>query len=146
MIEGGKGRPGNNHVLYNLIKKYSTGWLLNEIGGAGVADWTNVHLGTDPTGDSNVTHGLDGNLADFIVKVLISTDGTDANSFEVALSPLFPNTWSGYTVSYVDANNIKIQTGIAGLLYLLDNGIGSAIAAQNWYYKIIIYKITCKEF
>jgi len=46
--EGTKDRPGNNHYLYNLIKKYTTGWLLNELGGVGVGDWTNVHLGNDP--------------------------------------------------------------------------------------------------
>ena len=64
---------------------YNTGWLLNQIGGVGSPDWTNVHLGDDPSQDSNVNHNLDAPLSDLLVKALISTDGTDNNSYEIML-------------------------------------------------------------
>ena len=124
--------------ITGLIKKYATGWINR-------SDWTNVHMGSDKTlnVDSNVAHGLDAPLSELIAKIFISADGTDANSFEVALTPSYPNAWCGYTVFNVDANNIKIQTGVSGILYLLDaTGIGAVVTTQNWYYKIIVYKIT----
>ncbi len=112
MIEGGKGRPGNNHVLYNLIKKYDTGWINR-------SDYTNVHIGSDKTlnVDSNVAHGLDAPLSELIVKVLVSTDGTDNNSWHIEgmVYNSVGNVSYGYTIYQVDLNNILIQTGINGL-------------------------------
>jgi len=142
-MEGGKDRPGNNHYLYNLLKRYDTGWINR-------SDWTNVHMGSN-TGlnvDSNVAHNLDGNLSELIVKVLVSTDGTDNNSFE-ANAIIYAETSGllfGVRISQVDSNNIQIQTGANGLYSLLDNGNGLIIAAQNWYYKIVVWKISCKEY
>ncbi len=60
------------------LSKYATGWINR-------SDWTNVHLGTDTTkdADSNLNHALSAPLSELIVKVFVSTDGTDANSFEI---------------------------------------------------------------
>ncbi len=128
--------------------KYATEWLLNEMGGAGVADWTNVHLGNDPTDPTdNLTHGLGAPISDLLVKVLISTDGTDANSFEVGISDYTDQTsgvmFIGWTVYQVDNNNIKIQTGSQGLtIRAIDaTGAGDAINTENWSYKIKVWKL-----
>lgn len=136
---------GNSLIVNQILSGIDTGWLLNELGGVGVADWTNVHLGTDPTDPTdNLTHNLNAPLSDLIVKVLISTDGTDNNSFTVdagrdtntgvALS-------SGITISQVDSNNILIQTGDAGIVALTAAGGSYFINTQNWYYKIKIWKL-----
>ncbi len=125
--------------------KYATEWLLNEMGGAGVADWTNVHLGNDPTDRTdNLNHGLNAPLSDLLVKVLISTDGTDANSFEIGrenFSDVGATEEWNYTIYAVDNNNIKIQTGTKGCIYIDDNGIGQGLDVENWHYKIKVWKL-----
>ena len=123
--------------------KYATEWLLNEMGGAGVADWTNVHLGNDPTDPTdNLTHGLNAPQSDLLVKVLISTDGTDVTSFEVV-------GWGGYDGAnhlgiqkvYIDNNNVLIQTGANGFEYINESGNRVIVDIENWYYKIKVWKL-----
>ena len=56
------------------IRFYDTGWVA-------CSDWTNQHLGSTLGG--NVVHNLNTPLRNLSVKVFISTDGTDDNSFEM---------------------------------------------------------------
>lgn len=124
------------------VPKFDSGWLLNEMAGAGVADWANVHLGNDPTDPTdNLTHGLDAPLSDIIVKILISIDGTDNNSFEIVDSSYSSNDAWGITVYEVDDNNLKIQTGNRSFLYINDTGGIVGIEGNDWYYKIKIWKL-----
>lgn len=126
------------------ILTYTTGWLLNEIGGAGVGKWDNVHLGDDPSQDSDINHGLSTALSDLIVKLFISTDGTDNNSFEVGTASFANSTTDkveDYITNQVDADNIRIHTGVDFLVTIADNGGVVAIIAQDWYYKVKIYKL-----
>jgi microcystin-dependent protein len=124
-----------------VTEKYDTGWINR-------SDWTNVHLGSDTTKDtdSNVTHNLNTPLSDLLIKVLVSTDGTDANSFEVGNenrfgSSSYPSSFNhNFTIYAVDNNNVKIQTGEEGLLYYDDDGVATGIAAADIYYKIIVLK------
>lgn len=124
-----------NMINYN---KYDTGWINR-------SDWTNVHLGSN-TGlnvDSNVTHNLNKNISGLIYKVLISTDGTDNNSFEILPSFYSYNTSRdfGITVYQIDNNNFKAQTGINGLMYLGDNGVNVELVTQNYYYKVVVFRL-----
>ena len=124
---------------------YNTGWLLNQIGGVGSPDWTNVHLGDDPSQDSNVNHNLDAPSSDLLIKILVSTDGTDNNSFEPVLSasdwdPVSTRSY-GITIFQVDSNNITVQTGNDGILYIKNDGVRYAIDVAAWYYKIKVYKL-----
>jgi len=130
---------GTSTTSYCGIEKYDTGWINR-------SDWTNVHLGTDDTKDtdSNVTHGLAANLSQLLVKVLISTDGTDANSFECQDYMMYNSTGTkflGITPYQVDTNNITVQTGTFGLAYITAAGIIDAVDTEDWYYKIVVYKI-----
>ena len=112
---------------------YDTGWVACN-------DWTNQHLG-DAVG-GNVNHGLDAPLSELIVKALISTDGTDANSFE-AMDFMADAAVAnyGYQVLAVDNDNIKVQTGNGGLLQAADaTGFAVVIDTEAWYYKIKVYK------
>lgn len=112
---------------------YRTGWINR-------SDWTNVHLGSNTTlnTDSNVTHGLNAPLPKLLVKLFVSTDGTDANSFEVKYGET-GNTGRGFTVFAVDNNNVKIQTGTGGIDYVLDDGTCAAIDIENWYYQVVVW-------
>jgi len=127
--------------LNSWMAPYDTGWLLNELGGAGVADWTDVLLGDDPTDKTDyITHNLNAPLYKLFVKVLISTDGTDNNSFEPnGISYNSPDTHYGYMVNQIDTNNIGIQTGLLGIGYLDSSGDFIAINAENWYYRVRVY-------
>ncbi len=118
---------------------YDTGWINR-------SDWTNVHLGSTTTKDtdSDVTHNLNTNLSDLLVKVLISTDGTDGNSFLVYDGTSYEVGVSlyGATVFQVDTDSIKVQTGADGILYVLDAGGGAGLLdTEDWYYKIKVYKL-----
>ena len=122
-----------------LIKKYDTGWINR-------SDWTNVHMGSSAVkdADSNVTHGLDAPLAELMIKVFISTDGTDAKSFEVYYYDDSATVGShGFTYYAVDDDNFIVQTGAGGILYINNvGGGGGLLTTQNYYYKVVVYKFT----
>lgn len=86
--------------------------------------------------DSSITHNLNQPLLNLLVKVFVSSDGTDANSMEC-----FPaGSYYGWTNITVDNNNITVQTATLGLVYY-DGGPGTATAinTQDWYYKVKVY-------
>ncbi len=125
----------NTAAIAILEESYETAWINR-------SDWTNVHIGSDDTknADSNVTHSLGVPLSDLLVRVLISTDGTDANSFEIHFGSSTTNSL-GITVYQVDSNNIKVQTGLAGIYQLNDSGSVVLIDTENWWYKIVVKRI-----
>jgi hypothetical protein len=131
----------NTKIEYTKPKYYDTGWINR-------SDWTNQHLGSDTSKntDSNVSHGLNSNLSYITVKVLISSDGTDANAIEI------PNSFYSYaddptyrdlgvTVYQVDNDNVLVQTGFSGLAYLDSSGGEAIVTTQDWYYKVVVFKL-----
>ncbi len=114
-----------------------------EITGGDSGATADVNVSTKNT-DENVTHSLNAPLSDLLVKVLVSTDGTDANSFE-AINEGFTSTTAGFdygiTAFQVDTNNIKIQTGNEGILYAQDSGTMNSVNTEDWYYKIKVFKL-----
>ena len=109
--------------------RYDTGWVA-------CSDWTDQHLGTALGG--NVTHNLNAPLSDLLVRVLISTDGTDANSFEPRDAD--SNAGSrGWTLYAVDNNTLKVQTGSAGIGFYDDSGNFTTIDTDDWYYKVKVW-------
>ena len=59
--------------------------------------------------DGYVNHSLGLPLSELDVKLFISTDGTDANSFEALLFEQDSTVTLGQTAFYVDDNNIKVH-------------------------------------
>lgn len=122
----------------NPITSYSTGWV-------SCNDWTNQHLGDTVGGD--VTHSLNTHLSGLLVKVFISTDGTDATSYE--LLPLDTSRAGSYDTGLmiyeVDANNVKIQTGVNGINILDENGNQATIDTEAYYYQVVVYKLSTTE-
>ena len=136
---------------YNRLKVISNGteWFVlekkqsYETAYINRSDWTNVHQGSDDTknADSNVTHNLDAPLSDLLMKFLISTDGTDANSFEIYQST-FDSAQAatvnfGVIINQVDSDNLLIQTGVQGIHFLQSDGTGAVIDTEDWHYKIV---------
>lgn len=116
---------------------YDTGWINR-------SDWTDVHMGSNTTKnvDSDVNHGFGVPLSDLLVKVLISTDGTDANSFEILNWNNASTDDIGVNIFQVDNDNFKVQTGASGLAYNRDSdGSGIIIDTEDWYYKIKVYRL-----
>ncbi len=135
----GGGDLSVDRTLTLAIPHFHTIWINR-------SDWTNVHLGSDTTlnVDSYVTHGLNTPLPQLLPELWLSTDGTDALSFQIPLTALYANVaganyYDGAMAFGVDDNNIRIQTGTQGLWVLDDNGILVAIDTENWYYQIRIY-------
>ena len=126
-----------------LTHYYDTGWKLNLLNGGVSADWADVHLGDDPADPTDyITHNLNCGLDQLDIKLLISTDGTDANSFIPSEISWTSSTLNyGYQFDYVDANNIKIQTGANGIKRLLDNGVSDVISNDPYYYRIVVVKL-----
>jgi hypothetical protein len=116
--------------------RYDTGWINR-------SDWTNVHLGSDTTlnTDSNVTHNLNAPLPNLLVKLFVSTDGTDANSFEVASAGNDSAAGSDWGVTFyaVDNNNIIVQTGLDGIIFVNSAGSNTGLDTENYYYKVKVY-------
>ncbi len=115
-----------------INNKYETGWINR-------SDWTNVHLGSSTTkdADSNVTHNLGKHLRELDVRLIISPTGADSDSFEIKIGTDGTDSGSyGLNAKEVDDDNIKIQTGAAGILYILEDGSNGALG--DWYYKIIV--------
>ena len=125
------------HYLNNLMTKYDTGWI-------NCADWTDQHLGSVLGG--NVEHNLDAVLDQLIIRVYVSVDVLGAGSFEVGFGSIDGIADYGFTIYYIDNNTIKVQTGANGLIYYSDNGTGTVIDTENWFYKIVLFKINCREY
>ena len=121
---------------FGTFQSYDTGWV-------NCSDWTDQTLG-DAVG-GNVTHGLASNISQLLIKVFISTDGTDNNSFEIKATEFFVDgagtSTGGITAFQVDTDELTIQTGINGIRYI--NAVGNLIQinTQNWYYRIKVYKV-----
>ena len=114
--------------------RYDTGWINR-------SDWTNVHLGSNTTlnTDSNVNHNLNAPLSNLLVKLFLSTDGTDANSFEITPVESGSAGNYGFTAYHVDSNNLLVQTGLNGIQILQSDGTNLAVDTENWYYRIKVY-------
>ena len=123
-----------------ILDGYDTGWIAR-------SDWTNVHMGSSTTkdADSNINHGLNAPLSDLLMKVLISTDGTDANSFElVDMTHIVDGSGEivrGVIIDQVDSNNLIIQTGVNGITSIAADGTANAIVSDDWFYKIKAWKL-----
>ncbi len=129
---------GGLDTLYAV--SFATTWIAR-------SDWTNVHMGSSTTkdADSNINHGLNAPLSDLLMKVLISTDGTDANSFElVDMTHIVDGSGEivrGVIIDQVDSNNLIIQTGVNGITSIAADGTANAIVSDDWFYKIKAWKL-----
>jgi hypothetical protein len=96
----------------------------------------NEVAGNNKNVDTNITHGFNENLSGLLVQFLISTDGTDNNSEEIAPSiSLDGANEYGFTIFQVNINTIQIQTTVTGLY-----DTNGSITTSDWYYKIKIIK------
>ena len=91
---------------------------------------------------------MSANLSEIDVKFLISTDGTDNNSFEVDQVVRIIDTGSatdltaGFKILQIDDDNIRIQTGIDGIYTLDSSGDNDLLQTDAYYYKVVVTKLT----
>lgn len=119
-----------------LIPRYDTGWIAR-------SDWTDVHLGSTATKDtdSNLTHNLNAPLHELLVRVYISTDGTDNNSFEVCGQAYDGGADYGWTAYQVNENVLIIQTGDNGLLVMGTDGATVVYDDEDDYYRVKVWHL-----
>lgn len=113
------------------VQRYSTGWVAN-------SDWTQTTLGDTPGG--NVTHNLNAPLSEIEVRLLISTDGTDTNSFEPYLALGNVAETTGVSFYAVDNNTISVPTGLNGIRFCHSAGILLQLDTESWYYQVVVTK------
>lgn len=113
-----------------FIQRYNTGWVAN-------SDWTDTTL--------TVTHNLEEQISSLSIKFLISTDGTDDNSFEIKN---YSNNYTGgtaslygHTIYQTSENEFLIRTGSGGLRCVSDAGVEQIIDTESWYYKVEVTKL-----
>lgn len=123
-----------------LTNYYETGFLLNELGGSSVADWSNVLLGDSSTSNSDITHNLGCNINQLSIKLLISTSSTFTGSFELNPMSRSNGTPSGYTVFQVSTNSIRIHTGSEGIRFISTSGLDVLLTNQSYYYHVSVIK------
>jgi hypothetical protein len=110
--------------------------LMNETGWAANSDWTAATF--------TFIHSL--NILSPFVNFWVSPDGTWENAFRVDLST-DQSAEKGLSMYIRDENTIEFQSGTNGILVTADGvtvtgtaGEDVTLAAQNWYYNIIVYK------
>ncbi len=148
-LDGEGAEEINGNITQPLVSKYNyitvlgiaSEWIIlakkqsYETAYININDWTNAELA--------VAHNLNIPLSNLIIQLVISTDGTDANSFmiidNVRIVQSGDNVY-GLSIFQVDLNNIKIQTATNGIRYIADDGTQIVIAVQNWHYKIVVEK------
>jgi hypothetical protein len=109
---------------------YDTGWINN-------SDWTSKTF--------TITHNLNTNLAYLNIRFLISTDGTDNNSFEVATTVTlqddqFNTDYLGLGLQQSSVNEVTFTTPSEGIYVVNSSNTTTKIDTENWYYKVIAYK------
>jgi len=122
-------------VVTEKLDFYDTGWIA-------CAVWTDQQLGTVLGG--SVIHNLNANLSDLMVKVIISSDGTDDAGMEIGTVDILRTDEvkdTGLTYYQTDSNTITIYTGQHGIEYINPSGVRALVATQSWYYKIKVYKM-----
>lgn len=122
IVQGGVNKQLDKDAF---IQIFDTGWVPN-------SDWTNVELVAN--------HNFSANLTDLIVKFFVSSDGTEANAIELKPANNSSDNF-GFIIEAVDTDNIQIQTGSAGILYISNSGVTTGLDTESWQYKIKIYYI-----
>lgn len=75
-------------------------------------------------------------LLDYELIIYISTDGTDANSFDPKIGA-DSGADCGYSIYPVDTNYLQLQTQGNGIGYITTAGSIGRVDSEDWYYKII---------
>ena len=122
---------GTAWIILSIYAHRDTGWV-------DCNDWTNQHLG-DAVG-ANLNHKLGIPLRRITrTRVVISTDGADANSF-TAMDFMADAAVGNFGIQClaVDDNNIIVHTGSTGLLQCVDaTGLAVAIDIEAYKYRVI---------
>jgi hypothetical protein len=126
----------NSDITNLSAERYETGWINR-------SDWTNVHLGSDTTKDtdSNIIHNLNKDITRLNVKVFISETGSFSDCFKMPTGAAQWDTVTedrGTTIYQVDKNTLTLQTALNGIVWTKSDGTSDLLRAQDWYYKIYV--------
>ena len=117
---------GDGSTTFNLPKSdYETNWIAN-------STWNNATFA--------INHDLYTKLTNLDIRFFISTDGTEANSFEINQFESNAAAQLGMTYFAVDVDNISIKLGIHGLYYIDSTGASFRIDTEAYYYKVEIVR------
>ncbi len=127
--------------------------ILKNVTGTGIwtdnRDLTGSHSGatakvnypgsTSKNVDSNLLHNFGVSIYNIIVKKMYSTDMTESNTLVIESSAgVAAGANVGCQEHGVDLNNIKLQSGSGGFLFLDDAGSADFIDTENYYFRAIL--------
>ena len=102
------------------------------------SDW--IAMPNITNAEYTINHGLKNNLAELDVQILLSKTGSESDSFEAISESSASDNW-GYNLWNIDTDNIKLQTGAAGVPYLRDSdGVFSSFGLTGYYKAIVTQK------
>jgi hypothetical protein len=142
-VSGNKGTilsdNGSTLILYNVT---GGGVFTNTRGltggQSGATATVNEGTGSTKNLDSDIYHGTGYNLSELLNTLIVSTDATENNSFEIFQFELNRATTHGYTIFQTNTNSLQLQTGGAGIGYVVVGGGSNTLETENWYYKNIV--------
>lgn len=94
--------------------------------------------GTSKNIDYNLYHVFGVNLKNINDSMIISSDGTENNSFKLRGQDKQIDAELGWGIFQVDTNTLKNQISTEGLLNIQDNGNAAALATDDWYVNQIL--------
>lgn len=111
-------------------------------GSTGATADVNEPAGSNKNQDTNIIHDFNINWFNDNIKpkitFYISTDKTQANSFDGTNATFVIVSNYGAGLIGVDNTQIKWQTGDGGASYMNDAAGWVVVASQDWYYKIVV--------
>jgi hypothetical protein len=127
-----------------------TVFVLKNVEGGGVFT-NNFYLGCETSGatmdvnevsgsnkntDNDLLHEFGKNIRDLETKIFISTDGTDATSFELITDSVWA-TNQGWNPIQTDTDSFNLQTGTQGFVYINAAGARTNLTTADYYYRVI---------
>lgn len=113
---------GTNYIVLDFKITYSTGWVSN-------SDWTDL--------TATITHNMNITMNKITTDVLLSSNGTDANTIRV-IDSNYTNTTGGLClgiqINNASADTVTFQTGSFGVLIMDANGDEVLLQGSSAYY------------
>ena len=126
--------------------------ILKDVGGGGVftndntlaggtSGATAVVNGDTKNTDSNVNHLFSASLVDIDVKVYFNSTASDTAAWlGVSIADGFSTGSLGVRIIESDTDTLLLDTGGDGIAFMNDAGANALMAAQDWFYKIVMIR------
>jgi len=112
-----------------------------ELTGSDSGATADVNEGTGSTKnvDANFRHGFNCDLSKLIIQLYYSDAGSVSDAIIDSYAGEDGANRYGWSVLYIDANTIKIQTALTNMSFITDAGNTSQLDTEDDYFRIVVY-------